>query len=49
MGAQQIMRTIHENTRRTASEYDSAGNYVVGANIAAFVKVADAMIDQGLV
>ena len=33
----------------TAAEYDQAGNYVIGANIAGFVKVADAMIDQGLV
>jgi glutamate dehydrogenase (NADP+) len=45
----QIMVTIHENTRRTAAEYGAPGNYVVGANIAGFVKVADAMLDQGLV
>src|SRR5690606_6051553 len=45
----QIMTRIHENCRRTAEEYGAAGNYVVGANIAGFVKVADAMIDQGLV
>jgi glutamate dehydrogenase (NADP+) len=45
----QIMVTIHENTRRTAAEYDAPGNYVIGANIAGFIKVADAMLDQGLV
>jgi len=44
-----IMVNIHENVRRTAEEYACPGNYVVGANIAGFVKVADAMIDQGLV
>jgi glutamate dehydrogenase (NADP+) len=33
----------------TAAEYDQPGNYVVGANIAGFVKIADSMIDQGLV
>ncbi len=44
-----IMINIHENVRRTAEEYGFTGNYVVGANIAGFVKVADAMIDQGLV
>ncbi len=45
----QIMRQIHEATSRAAEEYGFAGNYVVGANIAGFVKVADAMLDQGLV
>ena len=43
------MQSIHESTRRTADEYGFHGNYVMGANIAGFVKVADAMIDQGLV
>jgi len=46
---QQIMSEIHENSRRTAEEYGQPGNYVLGANIAGFVKVADATIDQGLV
>jgi len=45
----QIMCEIHSNCRRTAEEYGQADNYVLGANIAGFVKVADAMIDQGLV
>ena len=45
----QIMVTIHKNACDTAAEYGAPGNYVVGANIAGFVKVADAMLDQGLV
>lgn len=46
---QQIMRTIFKNAWETAIEYGQPGNLVVGANIAGFVKVADAMLDQGLV
>jgi glutamate dehydrogenase (NADP+) len=42
------MTTIHANVKRTADEYGVPRNYVVGANIAGFVKVADAMIDQGV-
>jgi glutamate dehydrogenase (NADP+) len=44
-----IMSSIHENIRTTAEQYGQPGNYVVGGNIAGFLKVADAMIDQGLV
>jgi glutamate dehydrogenase (NADP+) len=44
-----IMVNIHDMTRRAAEEYGTPGNYVNGANIAGFKKVADAMIDQGLV
>jgi glutamate dehydrogenase (NADP+) len=44
-----IMVAIHKACHETAKEYGAAGNYVLGANIAGFVKVADAMIDQGLV
>ena len=44
-----IMVDIHENCRSTAEDYGAPGNYVMGANIAGFVKVADAMLDQGLV
>jgi glutamate dehydrogenase (NADP+) len=44
-----IMVTIHKNAADTAKEYGQPGNYVLGANIAGFVKVADAMLDQGLV
>jgi glutamate dehydrogenase (NADP+) len=44
-----IMISIHENCRKTAEEYGTPGNYVNGANIAGFLKVANAMLDQGLV
>jgi glutamate dehydrogenase (NADP+) len=44
-----IMRTIHEVCHRTAEKYGTPGNYVNGANIAGFLKVANAMMDQGLV
>ncbi len=44
-----IMTDIHRNCRETAEEYDAPDNYVIGANIAGFRKVADAMLDQGVV
>jgi len=44
-----IMVDIHRNCRTTAEEYGAPGNYVMGANIAGFLKVANSMIDQGLV
>ena len=44
-----IMIAIHENCRKTAEMYGTPGNYVNGANIAGFLKVANAMMDQGLV
>jgi glutamate dehydrogenase (NADP+) len=44
-----IMRAIHRSCRETAETFGTPGNYVNGANIAAFLKVADAMMDQGLV
>ena len=44
-----IMVAIHEQCVRAAEEYGQPGNYVMGANIAGFVKVADAMLDQGLI
>jgi glutamate dehydrogenase (NADP+) len=44
-----IMRQIHRQVRETAEEYGAPGDYVLGANIAGFVKVADAMLDQGIV
>lgn len=46
---QDLMRQIHDNSRRTAEEYSHTGNLVIGSNIAGFIKVADAMIEQGLV
>jgi glutamate dehydrogenase (NADP+) len=45
----QIMRNIHNTCLTTAEKFGAPGNYVMGANIAGFLKVADAMIDQGLV
>ena len=44
-----IMKNIHTACYDASSEYGKKGNYVDGANIAGFVKVANAMIDQGLV
>jgi len=46
---QRIMVGIHSICRQAAREYNTPENYVNGANIAGFKKVADAMIDQGLV
>jgi glutamate dehydrogenase (NADP+) len=44
-----IMKNIHAACVETAKEYGDPGNYVLGANIAGFIKVANSMIDQGLV
>jgi glutamate dehydrogenase (NADP+) len=44
-----IMKTIHATCARIAEKYGTPGNYVNGANIAGFLKVANAMMDQGLV
>jgi glutamate dehydrogenase (NADP+) len=44
-----IMKAIHRSCRETADAFGTPGNYVNGANIAGFLKVADAMMDQGLV
>ena len=44
-----IMRNIHQQCVDTAATYGQAGNYVAGANIAGFVKVADAMLAQGVI
>jgi glutamate dehydrogenase (NADP+) len=46
---QQIMKSIHKTALDAAEAYGKSGNYVIGANIAGFVKVADAMLDQGVV
>ena len=45
----EIMHAVHAQAFQAAEDYGSAGDYVIGANIAGFVKVADAMLDQGLV
>jgi glutamate dehydrogenase (NADP+) len=46
---QQIMKNIHELCYETAEEYGTPGNYVNGANIAGFIKVAKAMVAFGLI
>jgi glutamate dehydrogenase (NADP+) len=44
-----IMQSIHQTCLDAAERFDSPGNYVNGANIAGFLKVADSMLDQGVV
>ena len=44
-----IMRSIHDRCLETADEYGATGDYVVGANIAGFTQVADAMLALGLI
>lgn len=46
---QTIMQNIHNHTYQTAAEYGSPGNYVIGANIVSFKRVADAMIAFGVI
>jgi glutamate dehydrogenase (NADP+) len=46
---QQIMTNIHDTCRSTAERYSTADNYLDGANIAGFLRVANAMMDQGVV
>ena len=46
---QQIMADIHDRCIETADEYGHPGDYVMGANIAGFTKVADAVIAMGVV
>ena len=43
----QIMVSIHANAYKTSETFGAKGNYVLGANIAGFLKVANAMVDQG--
>ncbi|MCY7571094.1 NADP-specific glutamate dehydrogenase [Bacillus pumilus] len=45
----QMMQTIYRQCTETADEYGHSGNLIVGANIAGFRKVADAMIAQGVI
>lgn len=44
-----IMKNIHRMCKDTADQYSKPGNYVMGANIAGFIKVVDSMLDQGVV
>ena len=45
----EIMKNIHRSCVEAADRFGSKGNYINGANIAGFIKVADAMMDQGVV
>jgi glutamate dehydrogenase (NADP+) len=45
----EIMTNIHRVCHETAEEFGSPGNYVVGANIAGFMKVARAMLAMGVI
>jgi glutamate dehydrogenase (NADP+) len=45
----EIMKNIHENCVKYGNESDGTINYVKGANIAGFIKVANAMLAEGLV
>ena len=45
----EIMVNIYRNSKNASEEYGHPGNLVVGSNIAGFLKVADAMISQGVI
>ncbi len=45
----QIMKSIHETCVKHGKEEDGYVNYVKGANISGFLKVANAMLDQGII
>jgi glutamate dehydrogenase (NADP+) len=45
---QQIMKSVHDTCVSASENFGRKGNYVDGANIGGFIKVADAMLDQGL-
>ncbi|KFX58747.1 NADP-specific glutamate dehydrogenase [Clostridium botulinum] len=44
-----IMKNIYNNSKNAAEQYGHPGNIVMGANIAGFMKIADAMISQGII
>ena len=46
---EEIMRAIHRRCLRTAEEYGDPGNYVMGANLAGYIKVANAMVAMGVI
>lgn len=45
----QIMHDIHASCLATAEEFGEPGNYVTGANLAGYIKVADAMVALGVI
>ena len=49
MRLQEIMRAIHHSCTEYGKQTDGTVNYVDGANIAGFVKVAEAMLAQGVI
>jgi len=49
MKLQAIMKDIYSKSKKASEDYDAPGNLVVGSNIAGFVKVADAMVAQGVI
>ena len=49
MKLKEIMVSIYKNISDTAKEYGCDGDLIAGANIAGFIKVADAMLAQGIV
>jgi glutamate dehydrogenase (NADP+) len=44
-----IMKSIHRSCLEAAEEYGNSGDYVMGANIAGFIKIANAMLAYGIV
>jgi len=46
---EEIMGEIHQTCVETAEQYGSPGDYVVGANLAGYIKVADAMVSLGVI
>ena len=46
---EEIMGAIHTRCLETAAEYGEPGDYVTGANLAGYIKVADAMLSMGVV
>jgi glutamate dehydrogenase (NADP+) len=49
MKLKDIMESIYKNASDAAAEYGMAGNLVAGANIAGFIKVAEAVLAQGAI
>ena len=45
----EVMKGIHDNVLETAEEFGSPGDYTAGANIAGFIRVADAMLAMGVI
>ena len=45
----EIMKEIHRSCFETAEEFGSPGNYILGANIVGFIRVAEAMVSFGLI